>query len=62
MKPVRPLPALIEGWIKTLRDPTINIFIRDNHCAMLENVRDAADEAIKMFYDEKNRVLSKQKA
>lgn len=56
----KPIPPLIEGWIASMNDKSNNIYVRDNYCAMLENVRDQADAAIQQFYKEKNKVLSEK--
>jgi len=54
------LPPLLEGWIRALQDNSVNIWIRENSCRELAEVRDQIDEAIKRFYLEKNRVLASQ--
>lgn len=54
----KPIPAVISGMIEKLQDQSINLYIRDNYCATLENIRDQCNEAIVAFRQEK---ISKEK-
>lgn len=54
----KPVPAVIGGIIEKLQDNSINLYIRDNYCATLENIRDQCNEAIVAFNLEK---VSKEK-
>lgn len=54
------LPPLLEGWINALKDKSVSIWIRDNSCRELMEVRDQIDEAVRLFITEKNRIVTSQ--
>ncbi len=54
----KPLPPLIEGWIKALHDPHTSIWIRENNARELENISDRIGESLRKFNLERNRTLN----
>ena len=54
----KPLPPLIEGWIKELHNTKTNIWIRENYARELQNVIDRAEEALRHFSLERNKTIN----
>jgi hypothetical protein len=54
----RPLPPLLEGWIKDLQDKNVNVFVRENSMRELQEIRDQIDTALRTFNNERARVMA----
>ena len=54
----KPVPPIIDSIIEKMSDTSINLYLRDNYCATLENIRDRCALAIQNFNMEK---ISKEK-
>jgi len=54
----KPIPPIIEALIEKMSDTSTNLYLRDNYCATLENIRDRCADAIQNFNIEK---ISKEK-
>ena len=58
----KPLPPLLEGWVKEMQNTQTNIYIRENYCREIENVRDRLTEAIQLFSIERNKVIDSSRS
>lgn len=48
-----PVPPIIAQWIEELHNKQARNHVRDNYCAMLENVVDQVNSALEKFYKER---------
>ena len=56
----KPLPPLLEGWVKELHDPATNIYIRENYARELQNVVDQINESLRLFNIDRNRAINNE--
>ncbi len=56
----KPLPPLIEGWIKEMQDPNTSIYIRENYARELQNIADRISESLRMFNLDRNRIIDNE--
>ena len=56
----KPLPPLLEGWVRELHDPSTNIYIRENYARELQNVVDRINESLRLFSIDRNRAIDNE--
>ncbi len=57
---IKPLPPLIEGWIKEMQDTSTNIYIRENYSRELQNIVDRISESLRLFSLDRNRAIDNE--
>ncbi len=56
----KPLPPLIEGWIREMQDTSTNIYIRENYSRELQNIVDRISESLRLFGLDRNRAIDNE--